>query len=120
MSKEIEDRLRARYTLIDKTDPAAILAAQQAGLPINDDGEMVGETDTKGFSVGPTSTSQPAASSVVAARKKDARKAKTRDRTRYQTTRLRYVYSRLKTLTKGELNPPPEPKEINRNVVKIV
>lgn len=83
MSKEIEERLRARYTLIDKTDPAAIAAAQQAGVPINDDGEMVGDTDTKGFNVGPTSTSQPAPSNVVAARKKDAKKGKAKDRTRY-------------------------------------
>jgi len=82
LSKEIEERLRARYTLIDKTDPAAIAAAQQAGVPINNEGQMVGETDTKGFNVGPTSTSQPAASSVVAARKKDAKKGKTKDRTR--------------------------------------
>lgn len=90
MSKEIEDRLRARYTLVDKTDPAAILAAQQAGLPIGDDGEvmtMVGEVDTtKGFSVGPTVSSSQAAvpSSVVSARKKDAaRKGRAKDRTRY-------------------------------------
>jgi len=82
MSKDIEERLRARYTLIDKTDPAAIAAAQQAGVPINDEGEMVGETDTKGFNVGPTSTSQPAPSSVVAARKKDAKKGKSKDRPR--------------------------------------
>ena len=83
LSKDIEDRLRARYTLIDKTDPAAIAAAQQAGMPVNDDGEMVGETDTKGFNVGPTSSSQPAPSSVVAARKKEARRGKAKDRTRY-------------------------------------
>jgi len=75
-SKEIEERLRARYTLIDKTDPVAIAAAQQAGVPINDDGELVGEPDTKGFNVGPTSTGQPAQSNVVAARKKDAKKGK--------------------------------------------
>jgi len=85
MSKDIEDRLRARYTLIDKTDPVAIAAAQQAGVPINDEGEMVGETDTKGFNVGPTSSSQPAPSSVVTARKKDAKKGKAaaKERTRY-------------------------------------
>jgi len=83
MSKEIEDSLRARYTLIDKTDPVAIAAAQQAGVPINDDGEMVGEVDTKGFNVGPTSTAQPAQSTVVAARKKEAKKAKAKDRARH-------------------------------------
>lgn len=29
MEKDIEDRLRQKYTLIDKTDPAAIAAAQR-------------------------------------------------------------------------------------------
>jgi len=63
----------------------AIAAAQQAGIPINDDGEMVGETDTRGFNVGPTSTGQPAPSSVVTARKKDAKKGKTaKERIRYK------------------------------------
>ncbi len=41
----VEERLRARYTLIDRSDAAAISAAQQAGVPIKDDGELVGETD---------------------------------------------------------------------------
>lgn len=88
MSKEIEDRLRARYTLVDKTDPAAIAAAQQAGLPVNNLGEMVGDTDTKGFNVGPTSTGQPAPSSVVAARKKEARKGKAKERSRCDICRV--------------------------------
>lgn len=58
-------------------------------MPINDDGEMVGEPDTKGFNVGPTSSGQPASSStVVAARKKDAKKGKAAKerRTRYNTS----------------------------------
>ena len=43
--KEIEDKLRSKYTLIDKTDSTAIAAAQQAGIAIGDDGELVGEPD---------------------------------------------------------------------------
>ncbi len=31
--------------MIDKSDTAAIQAAQQAGIAIGDDGELVGETD---------------------------------------------------------------------------
>lgn len=54
MAKDIETKLRARYTMIDKTSPEAIAAAQQAGLPIDDNGELIGEMDTSGgFSVGP-------------------------------------------------------------------
>jgi kinesin family protein 6/9 len=80
MAKEIEDRLRERYTLIDKADPTAIAAAQQAGIPINDDGELIGEMDMKGFAVGPTSTARPAPSAVINARKKDAaKKAKAKE-----------------------------------------
>ena len=43
--KEIEEKLRAKYTLIDKTDSSAIAAAQQAGIAIGDDGELVGEPE---------------------------------------------------------------------------
>ncbi len=45
MEREIEDKLRSKYTMIDKSDTAAIQAAQQAGIAIGDDGELVGETD---------------------------------------------------------------------------
>ena len=48
MEKEIEARLRSRYTFIDRTDQASIMAAQQAGIPLNDDGELVGESDGSG------------------------------------------------------------------------
>ena len=64
MAKEIEDRLRAKYTLIDKTDPVAIAAAQQAGIPISDDGELVGEVDMKGFNVGSASSVKPVSLSI--------------------------------------------------------
>ena len=32
MEKEVEERLRQKFTLIDRTDPAAIAAAQQVCL----------------------------------------------------------------------------------------
>ena len=34
MEKDTEEKFRSRYTLIDKTDPSAISAAQAAGVPI--------------------------------------------------------------------------------------
>lgn len=84
MSKEIEESLRARYTVIDKTDPVAIAAAQQAGIPINDAGELVGETDSSGFGVGPAGPgSKLVPSSIINAKKNEQRKGKSRERTRY-------------------------------------
>jgi hypothetical protein len=64
--------------MIDKTDPAAIAAAQQMGIPINDCGELVGETDNSaGFGIGPASSEYKlAASNVIAAKKKEAKKPK--------------------------------------------
>ncbi len=32
MEKDVEERLRNKFTLMDRTDPAAIQAAQQVGL----------------------------------------------------------------------------------------
>ena len=34
MEKDLEEKLRAKYTLVDKTDPAAIAAAQQVGVSL--------------------------------------------------------------------------------------
>lgn len=34
MEKDVEERLRQKFTLIDRTDPAAIAAAQQVGFLI--------------------------------------------------------------------------------------
>jgi len=78
LAKDIEGRLRAQYTMIDKTSPAAIAAAQQAGLPINDQGELIGEIDLSGgFGVGPASDHYKLApSSIVVSRKKETRKPK--------------------------------------------
>ncbi len=57
--------MRTKYTLINKSDPAAIAAAQQDGIPINDDGELVGDVDASGFSIGGSSNDKPAPSSVI-------------------------------------------------------
>lgn len=77
MYKDIEAKLRARYTLVDKTDPAAIAAAQQAGLPINDDGELIGDVSLSGFSIGPAS---PGTKLSQSARKRAQRKPKAKER----------------------------------------
>ena len=70
--------------MVDKTDPAAIAAAQAAGIPVGDDGELVGESDGFGFGVGQVPASnKPAASSVVNAKKKErGRGSKSKDRGR--------------------------------------
>ena len=86
LEKDVEERFRAKYTLVDKTDPAAIAAAQAAGIPIGDDGELVGEPDGSGFGVGQApSNSKPVASSVVNAKKKErGRGSKSKERGRYE------------------------------------
>jgi len=74
MEKEIEARLRSRYTFIDRTDQASIMAAQQAGIPLNDDGELVGESDGSGFGIGPAiSQGKPVASSIISIKKRETR-----------------------------------------------
>ncbi|XP_070571216.1 kinesin-like protein KIF9 [Ptychodera flava] len=81
METEVESRLRAKFTLIDRTDPNAVAAAQKAGVVFDENGEAtyVGEMDRQNFGIGvaPTS-SKPASSSVVAARKVKSRKSKER------------------------------------------
>ncbi|XP_053385895.1 kinesin-like protein KIF9 isoform X1 [Mercenaria mercenaria] len=94
MEKDIEERLRQKYALIDRTDPSAIQAAQQssverkastqsiisdrsgdiahAGVPISDDGTLVGESDGQSFGVGVAPRSARAEpSSVVQLKKKE-------------------------------------------------
>jgi len=80
MAKDIEERLRSKYTLIDKSDPAAIAAAQQAGIPITDDGELVGDVDMKGFNVGSSSSAKPVPSSVTNLKKAKATSRKAKER----------------------------------------
>ncbi|ESO94407.1 hypothetical protein LOTGIDRAFT_227399 [Lottia gigantea] len=69
MEGEIEEKLRQKYTLIDKTDPAAVSAAQQAGL-ISDEASLVGESDGSGFGVGSAPRSVKAEPSAVVQLKK--------------------------------------------------
>ncbi|KAH3708306.1 kinesin-like protein KIF9 isoform X2 [Dreissena polymorpha] len=77
MEKDIEERLRQKYALIDRTDPSAIQAAQQAGIPITDDGQLVGEPDGQSFGVGVAPRSARAEpSSVVQLKKKEDEKKK--------------------------------------------
>lgn len=83
MAKEIEDKMEARYTMIDKTDPVAIAAAQQAGIPINSAGELVGESDSSGFGVEPTGPgAKLAPTSSINTKKNDIRRRKSRERTK--------------------------------------
>ncbi|XP_052814626.1 kinesin-like protein KIF9 isoform X2 [Mya arenaria] len=107
MEKDIEDRLRQKYALIDRTDPSAIQAAQQrrgshrmselssasehswshtdqeqAGIPISDDGMLVGDPDGQSFGVGVAPRSAKAEPSAVVQLKKkeDERKRKEKGR----------------------------------------
>ena len=69
--------------LVDKSDPSSIAAAQQAGVAITDDGELVGESDGQSFGIGPApSSAKPPASSVVNAKKRDVKREKSKDRAR--------------------------------------
>ena len=50
------------------------MAAQQAGIPLNDDGELVGESDGSGFGIGPAiSQGKPVASSIISIKKRETR-----------------------------------------------
>ncbi|KAM4688865.1 kinesin-like protein KIF9 isoform 1-T5 [Discoglossus pictus] len=74
--QDVESRLRQKYTLIDKTDVAAIEAAQKAGL-LDAEGQLVGELDGHSFSIGiAPSSSKP--NSSISARKSKSRKSKER------------------------------------------
>ncbi|XP_033728379.1 kinesin-like protein KIF9 [Pecten maximus] len=75
MERDVEERLRQKFTLIDRTDPAAIAAAQQAGVAITDDGTLVGEPDGQGFGVGMApKVAKADPSSVVQLKKKEREK----------------------------------------------
>ena len=77
----MEEKLRAKYTLIDKNDPSSIAAAQAAGLPVGEDGELVGESDGSSFGVGPAPPgSITDKSSVITTRKKEAKRGKASQR----------------------------------------
>lgn len=77
----MEERLKAKYMLIDKNDPSSIAAAQAAGVPVGEDGELVGESDGSSFGVGPAPLgSVTDKSSVITTRKKEARRGKASQR----------------------------------------
>ena len=51
MEKDVEQRIKEKYALIDKTDARQLAEAQKAGLTaMNDD--MVGDLDGQGFGLG--------------------------------------------------------------------
>ncbi|KAK7506301.1 hypothetical protein BaRGS_00002413 [Batillaria attramentaria] len=79
MEQDVEERLRQKYTMIDRSDTAAIAAAQQAGMTIAEDGSMVGDTDGAGFGVGSAPKSARAEpSAVVQLKKKEREREKKR------------------------------------------
>ncbi|XP_043921963.1 kinesin-like protein KIF9 [Protopterus annectens] len=74
--QEIESRLRQRYTLIDRTDSAAVAAAHKAGL-IDIESQLVGEIDGHGFGIGTAPlSSKPNSSSVLSVKKAKFKKTK--------------------------------------------
>ncbi|XP_005111799.1 kinesin-like protein KIF9 isoform X3 [Aplysia californica] len=79
MEKDMEARLKEKYMLIDKNDPASIAAAQQAGVPIADDGSLVGDLEGGNFGLGTAPKTSKADSSAVVQLKKKERE---RDRKR--------------------------------------
>ncbi|XP_039380001.1 kinesin-like protein KIF9 isoform X4 [Mauremys reevesii] len=68
--QEVEARLRNKYTLIDKSDFAAITAAQKAGL-VDAEGHLVGEVDGQGFGIGVVPLSKPGGKKVKAKKAKE-------------------------------------------------
>lgn len=78
MEKDIEEKLRQKYALIDRSDASAIQAAQQAGIPISDDGTFVGEPDGQSFGVGlaPRSARAEPSSVVLLKKKEDEKRRK--------------------------------------------
>ncbi|XP_071943121.1 kinesin-like protein KIF9 isoform X2 [Antedon mediterranea] len=82
MESEVEGRLRVKYTLIDKTDPNSIAAAQKAGVVFDEEGNAtyVGEPDNQNFGIGiAPSPTKPTHSAVVSATKR-ARSKKAKER----------------------------------------
>ncbi|XP_041103567.1 kinesin-like protein KIF9 isoform X2 [Polyodon spathula] len=71
--QEIEAKIRQKYTLIDRSDSAAIAAAVKAGHPV----DMVGEVDGQGFGIGVApSAGKHGVSSIVSAKKAKMKKGK--------------------------------------------
>ncbi|XP_071791906.1 kinesin-like protein KIF9 isoform X2 [Asterias amurensis] len=81
MEQDVEHKLRGKYTLIDRTDPEAVAAAQKAGVVFDDNGggTFVGDVDGQGFGLGVApSSAKPTHSSIVSAKKTKAKKGKDR------------------------------------------
>ncbi|KAG8443466.1 hypothetical protein GDO86_012025 [Hymenochirus boettgeri] len=74
--KEVEARLRQKYTLLDKTDSVTITAAQKAG-GLDEDGLLVGDVDGSSFGIGLAPMSSKPKSSL-SARKSKTKKLKER------------------------------------------
>ncbi|XP_072269140.1 kinesin-like protein KIF9 isoform X2 [Pyxicephalus adspersus] len=72
--KEVESRLREKFTLIDKNDYEAISAVQKAGL-VDAEGQLVGDVDGNSFGIGVAPFSSKSNSSI-SARKPRRRKSK--------------------------------------------
>ncbi|XP_033848972.1 kinesin-like protein KIF9 isoform X3 [Acipenser ruthenus] len=71
--QEIEAKIRQKYTLIDRSDSAAIAAAVKAGHPV----DMVGEVDGQGFGIGVApSAAKHGGSSIISAKKAKIKKGK--------------------------------------------
>lgn len=71
--QEIEAKIRQKYTLIDRSDSAAIAAAVKAGHPV----DMVGEVDGQGFGIGlAPSAAKHGVSSIISAKKAKMKKGK--------------------------------------------
>lgn len=71
--QEIEAKIRQKYTLIDRSDSAAIAAAVKAGHPV----DMVGEVDGQGFGIGVApSAAKHGGSSIISAKKAKMKKGK--------------------------------------------
>ncbi|KAK3794847.1 hypothetical protein RRG08_056685 [Elysia crispata] len=86
MEREMETRLREKYMLVDKTDPASIAAAQQAGVPIADDGSMVGELEGGSYGLGQAPKAMKADSSAAVQLKKKERERERKRGSRGQTS----------------------------------
>ncbi|XP_073407266.1 kinesin-like protein KIF9 isoform X1 [Dendrobates tinctorius] len=71
----VESRLREKYTMIEKSDSAAIAAAQKAGVLDAADGHLVGEMDGSSFGIGAAPFSSKTNRSL-SAKKSKGRKSK--------------------------------------------
>jgi len=91
IEKDIEQRFKDKYMLINKNDPASIAAAQQAkmgqekwvdnvamaGVPISDEGALVGELEGGNYGLGVAPKSAKAdPSAVVQLKKKERERTK--------------------------------------------